>query len=164
LFDKIEKEGKIQDPNEGLKYKSMIDFIYENLSENEITTSIKQHLENNNEGDCLIQCIKEITVDKRISSNEREGFKKEFECMIKGGEMKKAKLKNEIIRFIYLVRNNIFHGTKDTIEMSESNQRKRLEIYSNILIGVNELLFKSLEIKLNTKFERNYKLNFDDRS
>ena len=36
-------------------------------------------------------------------------------------------------------------GTKDTIEMSEVFQRKRLAIYSNIIIAVNELLFKVLE-------------------
>ena len=53
------------------------------------------------------------------------------------------KIKNEILGFIYSVRNNIFHGTKTTIEMSDKNQRKRLDIYSNILIAVNELLFKS---------------------
>ena len=40
---------------------------------------------------------------------------------------------------------------------------KRLEIYSNILIATNELLFKSLENILKIKFDGHYKLNLDDR-
>ena len=48
--------------------------------------------------------------------------------------------------------------------MTDKNQRKRLEIYSNILIATNELLFKSLANNLKTKFDAHYKLNLDDRN
>ena len=83
--------------------------------------------------------------------------------MIESDNLLIGKLK-VMLRFVYLVRNNIFHGTKTTIEMSDKNQRKRLEIYSNILIATNELLFKSLENILKTEFDGHYKLNLDDRN
>ena len=68
----------------------------------------------------------------------------------------KGKLKQDLIRFIYKVRNNIFHGTKNTIEMTGSGQRDRLEIYSSFLIATNSLLFKSLEEKLNFELDKKY--------
>lgn len=68
-------------------------------------------------------------------------------------------MKNDIIRFVYMVRNNIFHGTKNTIEMSEVFQRKRLDIYSNIIIAINELLFKALERKTSFRPHERYSLS-----
>ena len=91
-------------------------------------------------------------------------FIKEFEKLIETENLLKGKIKNEILGFIYSVRNNIFHGTKTTIEMADKDQRKRLDIYSNILIGVNDLLFKSLERVLQTNFDKHYKLNLNGRN
>ena len=58
-----------------------------------------------------------------------------------------------------LVRNNIFHGTKTTIEMSENFQRERLEIYTNILIATNEMLFRVLKKHTGFKLRNSYELS-----
>jgi hypothetical protein len=162
------KEGKIEFPNEENKFKSMIDFVFNHTSTEdriEFIHFIKRpnKRENPISSKLLFEYIEGITPDKRIKESERDDFKKEFIKMVESDNLLIGKLKN-ILRFVYLVRNNIFHGTKTTIEMSDKNQRKRLEIYSNILIATNELLFKSLENILKTKFDGHYKLNLDDRN
>ena len=43
--------------------------------------------------------------------------------------------------FIYLVRNNIFHGSKTLGEVSEPNQKRRIEVYDLFLKGVTSLFF-----------------------
>ena len=167
-LEKVIKEGKEEFPNEENKFKSMIDFIFNHTSTEdriEFTQFIKgpNKRENHISNKILLKYIEGITPDKRIKESEIEDFKKEFKKMIESDNLLIGKLK-VMLRFVYLVRNNIFHGTKTTIEMSDKNQRKRLEIYSNILIATNELLFKSLENILKTKFDGHYKLNLNDRN
>ncbi len=168
-FPKIEKDGKEQEPSEGTKYKALIDFIFKYATEEDKANFISfvkrpNRRENPTPNNVLINCIDGITPDNRITESEREAFKKEFKKLIETETLLQGKLKNEIIRFIYLVRNNIFHGTKTTIEMSDKNQRKRLEIYSNILIATNELLFKILNRVLEISFDNHYRINLDGRS
>jgi len=43
--------------------------------------------------------------------------------------------------FVYLVRNNIFHGSKTLGEVYEPSQKRRLEIYDLFLKGVTSLFF-----------------------
>ena len=43
--------------------------------------------------------------------------------------------------FVYLVRNNIFHGSKTLGEVYERNQKRRLEVYDLFLKGVTSLFF-----------------------
>jgi hypothetical protein len=169
LFPKVLRNEKEEEPSERTKFKAMIDFIFNQttLEERmEFVHFIKRpnKRENPIPNQTLIECISGITPDKKISESEREKFKKEFIKLIETENLINGKIKNEIVGFIYSVRNNIFHGTKTTIEMSDKNQRKRLDIYSNILIAVNELLFKSLERVLHTNFDRHYKLNLNDRN
>jgi len=140
---KYENEKEIE-PSESQKYKAMIDFIFSKVDNDDKELFLKM-IKGKNTIDGIIEIISRITPDNRITESERENFKKEFENLLKSNEIKSGKLKNDIIRFIYMVRNIIFHGTKDTIKMSEVFQRKRLDIYSNIIIAVNELLFKVLE-------------------
>lgn len=143
-FPKKFEDGKEIEPSEGQKYKAMIDFIFLIDDKNDKDLFIKM-IKGKYTIDKLIETISKITLDDRITDSERENFKKEYEKLLKTNEIKIGELKNDIIRFVYMVRNNIFHGTKNTIEMSEVFQRKRLDIYSNIIIAVNELLFKVLE-------------------
>jgi hypothetical protein len=150
------------------KMKTMIDFIFNHIVEedkNEFIRFIKKPVKEENPIpiEKLIESIDGITPDNRISESERLEFKKNFNQMISENKLQIGKLKN-MARFVYLVRNNIFHGTKDTINMMDKNQRNRLEIYSNILIGLNELLFKSIERKSNIKFEKKYNFKFNDRN
>lgn len=150
----FEKEKKI---TEGQKYKAMIDFIFDRAIEPE-KQFIEIILEKCGRKEKIIEDIEGITPDDYIEDYEREGFKKEFFKLLETGIIKKKPLRDVIIRFIFLVRNNIFHGSKDTIQMSENCQRRRLNIYSNIIIAINELLFKVLEEETEFKPKRNYYL------
>ncbi len=47
--------------------------------------------------------------------------------------------------FIYLVRNNIFHGSKSIGEISEPSQRKRIEVYDIFLKCLVSLFFLAVE-------------------
>lgn len=143
-FPKKIEDGKEIEPSESQKYKAMIDFIFSKVDDNDKELFLKM-IKGKDAIDKTIETISRITPDIRITDSERENFKKEFENLLKSNEIKIGKLKNDIVRFVYMVRNNIFHGTKNTIEMSEVFQRKRLDIYSNIIIAINELLFKVLE-------------------
>ncbi len=131
------------DKTEGYRYKAMIDFIFPKLDDSDRECFFKI-IRGKMTEEKLIEMISMITPDHRISPSEREDFKKAFKEMLTKKEIKIGKLKHVIVRFIYMVRNNIFHGTKNTIEMSEIFQRKRLEIYSNIIIALNEMLFRVL--------------------
>jgi hypothetical protein len=166
---KIWIKGTEEVSSDPTKFKAMIDFIFNQTTleeRKEFVHIIKRpnKRENPIPNQTIIECINGITPDKKITEAKRENFKKEFIKLIETGDMNQEKIKDDIVKFIYLVRNNIFHGTKTTIEMTDNNQRKRLEIYSNILIAVNELLFKSLERILNTNFDKKYTLNLNDRN
>ena len=168
-FPKHVKDGEEQEASEGTKYKALINFIFKYASEDDqgkFISFIKRPnpRENPITNQTLINCIDGITPDDKIKESEREEFKREFRRIIETETLSQSKLKNVIIRFIYLIRNNIFHGTKTTIEMSDRNQRKRLDIYSNILIATNELLFKVLNRELNISFDNHYRINLDGGS
>lgn len=45
-----------------------------------------------------------------------------------------------IFKFIYMVRNNVFHGQKTTLEMLDPDQRHRFSIYTKILTSFNYTL------------------------
>jgi len=150
-------DGNEIEPSESQKYKAMIDFIFKRVKNDEKELFIRI-ITNGNDIISTIEAISKITPDNRITDSERESFKKEFEKLLNTNEIKVGKLKNDIIRFVYMVRNNIFHGTKNTIEMSEVFQRKRLDVYSNIIVAVNELLFKILEKEISFKPHESYTL------
>jgi len=50
----------------------------------------------------------------------------------------------EALQFIYLVRNNIFHGAKTLGEVYEPNQKRRIGVYDLFLKGVMSLFFLSV--------------------
>lgn len=157
-FAKTIKKGKEEDASEGQKFKSMIDFIFKHAKESDKVEFFKIVCGHKRNED-IISTISKITPDNRIKESERNRFMKEFEKLITTKEINVGKLKNDIVRFIYLVRNNIFHGTKNTIEMSENFQRKRLEIYTNILVALNQLLFNILERETDFQPCQNYNIS-----
>jgi len=159
-FDEEDQEGdRITEPK---KFKAMVDFIFTYIIISEDSTFFKDYVKNNCQG--LTEIIDEIVPDKRTEKKIKE-FKKRFNQLfpkadqknIKTNDLKIGQLK-EFIYFVYLVRNNIFHGTKNIIDMSEKSQRKRLDIYSNILNGTNELLFRVLERETNFHPNKRYTL------
>ena len=150
---------------EKTKYKAMINFIFDGIEEHKIdaNTIFLEIITNNGrlKENKIIEEISMITNDNHIEEHVREGFKKELEQILNTRKINKKHLREDIIYFIYMVRNNIFHGSKNTIEMSEDFQRKRLNIYSNIIIAINELLFKVLEQREVFKPEGIYRFPYE---
>jgi hypothetical protein len=106
----------------------------------------------------LVNALKKINSDVRITFSVVDSFKEEIERLLTSKKVLKTKLKNVVLRFIYQVRNNIFHGTKSAIEMMDRDQRLRLELYSRILIATNEMLFKVLEKELQLNLDKKYRI------
>ena len=146
-------------PYDSDKFKTFIDFVFSKIEDSD-----KEHffkiIMGKIDKQTLIDAISRITADPIIEEYQRKNFKDEFKRLIETKEIKLKELKNDIVFFIYKVRNNIFHGTKNTIEMTEDCQRQRLNIYSNIIIAINEMLFKVLESKTDFKPEKEYHLKF----
>lgn len=47
-----------------------------------------------------------------------------------------------VLRFVYEVRCNLFHGSKTTVQLLDSAQQRRLLVYAATLITANSLLFR----------------------
>ncbi len=154
----IDGEEKLNEMN---KIKKMIDFFFKYFEQSDSTDFVRTicRSENQRHKEPLLEAIEGITRDDNISESERIDFKKEFRKLLESEKLIQGKLKNDILRFIYNVRNNIFHGTKTTIEMTNEGQRIRLNIYANILIATNDLLFKALERSLIFRLDKKYKFS-----
>ena len=50
-----------------------------------------------------------------------------------------------IIRFVYKIRCNLFHGVKTMEDLKYPSQQKRLEIYSSFVVAINQMVFSYLE-------------------
>ena len=84
-------------------------------------------------GVSFFEKIKELQeiIESCNNPNEIPVTKKVFELIDKG------------VYYIYLVRNNIFHGSKTLGEVYERNQKRRIEVYEIFLKGVTSLFFLS---------------------
>lgn len=151
----ISREEK--EPSEQAKFKKMIKFILLNASDEEKGEFCKL-ICGGKKTEGLIEIISKITPDKYIKEEKIENFKDTFKNLIKTKKIKTKKFIEDIIIFIYLVRNNVIHGTKDIIKMSDNCQKNRLEIYTNILLCLNELLFKILKRKKSFIPQKEYHL------
>ncbi|TJX13002.1 hypothetical protein E9840_11270 [Tissierella creatinini] len=85
-----------------------------------------------------------IILDKRVNESERDKFLRSISKPVNEGYLSK-KIWDNILYFIYLVRNNVFHGSKTITHMSGSEQIERFKIYTAILLATNELLFEVIE-------------------
>ncbi len=50
-----------------------------------------------------------------------------------------------IVKFIYSVRCNIFHGVKTIDDMKDLGQQDRLDVYASLIIALNQMVFSCLE-------------------
>jgi len=98
-----------------------------------------------------IENLNKIVLDSNIKESDKERFISKFNLIINheitGKDFKKAW--HNVLHFVYNVRNNIFHGTKTILDMMDEDQKDRLEIYTAILLGTNEILFDSIEKRFN---------------
>lgn len=162
------EKGEEKPFGDSIKFKRMSDFIISLMDESDKNEFFKMVTKLNRTSPNYDQKVREmirdidsITEDSRIKESEREAFKNSFKILLETKDINKGKFKNDILRFVYLVRNNIFHGTKNTIQMSERGQRRRLEIYANILIATNEMLFRILKRREIFTPESKYKIQIN---
>jgi len=93
-----------------------------------------------------------VTLDARISKEDGKRFFEKIKDLQK--IIESCKNPNEMpvtnkvfdligkgVYYIYLVRNNIFHGSKTLGEVYERNQKRRIEVYELFLKGVTSLFF-----------------------
>jgi len=96
-----------------------------------------------------------VTPDSRITESDGEKFFRDIgklksllsQCRIPSDvpiSIKTFEILKDCTRFIYLVRNNIFHGSKTLGEVHEPRQKRRLEVYEIFLKGVTSLFFLAL--------------------
>ena len=97
--------------------------------------------------ECIASTLRYITTDKRITTEDKERFRKNLLNLIEGNLINKdfTRAVDSLMVFIYNVRNNIFHGSKTILEMSNDGQRERLLLYAAIIMTMNDLLFEALE-------------------
>ncbi len=155
--------NKEEFPSESKKFRNMINVYYNILGAEApvlFLTSLKNHLSEISNPE---EELKHITPDSR-TKNYIDGFRLNFSQFYKAeliGNRHREALK-DILYFVYLVRNNIFHGSKTTIEMMDERQQSRLVIYTAILLAINELLFETATRKIGWKkpqisFKSNYR-------
>jgi hypothetical protein len=138
---------------ESKKIRCYIKFLYKTLGDG-FPKLLHQKISNHLDliGDPIRE-IQNIIPDERITPESATSFKKHFTSIwnkqVTGKKHRDSV--NKIAYFIYCVRNNIFHGTKNTIQMMEEGQQQRLKIYTSILTGLNHLLFIAAKNELNWK-------------
>jgi hypothetical protein len=142
--------GELKDPSESKKIRGYVDFLYKNIPGNFVEVLDEQLRKGLNGMDDTLSALEGIKIDKRIDQKKSESFQRYFRLLweqkVKGKNHKEAVRK--IAHFVYLVRNNIFHGQKNTLQMMESTQQERLKIYTAFLASLNYLLFVVAEDKI----------------
>lgn len=91
-----------------------------------------------------IDILDRIVIDTRINEDEKNKFIKSIKKIV-DEDILSNKIWYDILRFIYLVRNNVFHGSKTITHMGVTSQIERFKIYTAILLATNELLFDAIE-------------------
>jgi hypothetical protein len=143
-------DGQSNSPKESEKFKGYIRFLYKSLGEkfpdcyytylSEAIATVP------NPTDELDQIVLDGRIDETLAESFKRHFNKIWEKSVKGKNHRESIEK--IVYFVYCVRNNIFHGEKNTIQMMDDRQQKRLKIYSGILIALNQLLFDVAKQKI----------------
>jgi len=159
------------DKYESEKYNALIDFIFKidvgrllkadfvNYIRTEYSKKYLQSEVNTRKiTDNILNDISNITVDYNVNNDIKSNFLSSLSALLFNIEKLDAyMLKNRFMPLIYKVRNNIFHGDKDIINMKDPSQRRRLDIYASIIIAINDLLFKTLNKKYNINFHKNFR-------
>lgn len=119
----------------------------------------------NKDANTLILTLNGITSDKTIDNSIKEQFIMAVTSILREGITHSRFTENleSILCFIYQVRNNVFHGAKNTVDMMEHEQRNRFIIYTSILLTVNELFFEAIEKRCDWKRNAIRKLNLNPR-
>ena len=132
-----------EDDKESFKIDQYLKFIFENISNENRIKFIE-----NIKGQFSLDEINSMIDNSNISEvkNEKTSFKRSINYILKGyqNDPKNDVFINKIINIIRIirdVRNNVFHGSKDILQMTESKQQERLLFYSNFINSINKQFF-----------------------
>ena len=147
------------EPSDLTKAKTLIDFIYEKLPQEDINYLFNEYvISKYNDQNNFMNLVNSVNESYNISSSEQKSFKEDLINAYHNKYILKGKLKNSVMRFIIMVRNNVFHGSKDLLKMTEKRQRERLELYAKILNFINICVFEIIDSHTGIFFEK--KLRF----
>lgn len=96
-----------------------------------------------------VQALNDIVLNHNIDENFKRRFIEAVECLLNNRLTGKnfTDALDTVLKFVYKVRCNIFHGTKTVIDMLDKDQQTRLKVYTAILLTFNDMLFEALEIR-----------------
>jgi hypothetical protein len=159
-FIKSSNSGK-EPKTESQKINEMREYIYKSyvkdnkdiegkdLVADEFVIKLKKFLRVDK--NIINEILNKIVTDSTIDDKKKNSFIKNFENLydknLRGNNFNRALY--GLLFFVFSVRNNIFHGSKTVIEMMDDNQRDRFEVYTAILLAVNEMLFDVNEKNFN---------------
>jgi hypothetical protein len=134
-------------PGESKKQREFVKFCRKNISEAGLNLAFRPLA---SLGD-LSGAWTDVTEDDRISSEMGRSFFGEVEQFANGASVQELRPSKKYfdpidscLYFIYLVRNNIFHGQKKLGEIYDRDQMKRLKVYDLFLRCINSLFFIAL--------------------
>ena len=97
----------------------------------------------------IIVELREIQPDRDNNGSVRSPqYIKTFQDSMKSLLLDKTfnkKTVSTILDFIYSIRCNIFHGVKTMKQMLQSSQIERLDIYTSVIIAINQMCFSYIE-------------------
>ncbi|MBV1756485.1 MAG: hypothetical protein KMY55_01455 [Dethiosulfatibacter sp.] len=149
-----EEDDKLTEPQ---KIRRMIKFIYNTCTQTNVSHT--DQAEKNKEFAKQFERIMKnryrmdfqvaLTQLSRMNTPEKTKvqFIHNFE-MILSTELTGKRFKDtweDILYFIYNIRNNIFHGSKTIVDMMDKSQQRRLRIYTALLLVTNEMLFEAID-------------------
>ena len=159
--DSVDTDDKKSSPSESKKFYEMQKYIYKSYNgkikgknqEDGINEELAVKLYDMISlflGEPLcdsIGILESIQIDDRINKDKKDQFLRHIQKIanreVMGGKLFDSW--NIILHFVFLVRNNVFHGSKRIDTMQNGYQKERFRVYTAILLATNELLFDSIE-------------------
>ena len=140
---------KGRDFTESYKFGKYLDFCFEDSNFVDIYSEFfYNYVITNFRVDTILNELNKIKLDNKFTGNIYDedfilDFQKACEDCLKGRNFNKENCQ-VIVNFIYKIRCNIFHGVKTLAVLDDPSQQKRIEIYTDIIIAVNQMLFSYL--------------------
>ncbi|WP_270428056.1 hypothetical protein [Fusobacterium mortiferum] len=132
------------------KIKVLVDKIFNDIKLEELYNTLKI---DTLEIDIFKRIRNDSSINKKIKLDDKEldisykdVFLESFNFIKKNKKIQKEELLR-ILLFINRIRNNFFHGSKSLYDiLNNVNHNERLNVYTDIILAVNEICIKELKI------------------
>lgn len=144
------EEYMIELRDEPTKHEMYLDFCFQNSEFVNLYKGlfIKMILGGNTkeEIDKILSTIKPDSLPKSRLSRKKyiNDFINRIDDLIYRGKFDKDSV-SFILKFLYKVRCNVFHGSKTVEDMQDEGQQNRFEVYASIIIAINQMVFSYLD-------------------